>query len=272
MTRPGLGSALTARLFPDEGVGTTDPVEWIEQRLGERLWSKQIEVARSVVEHRYTAVQAAHAVGKSFLAARLAAWWIASRPVGEAFCVSTAPTTPQVRAILWRELGRAHRKGALPGRITTGNVPEWWIGGELVAWGRKPADLTDREAAAATFTGVHAARVLVILDESAGIAPWLWDAIDTLATNEAARVVALGNPLDPSSRFAEVCQPGSGWNTIKISAFDAPAFTGERIPPELADVLVSRRWVESAASGGARIRRSSSPAFSRSSPSRLRMR
>lgn len=244
MTRPGLGSALVGRLFPEQASGAHDPVEWIEQTLGERLWSKQVEVARSVLAHRYTAVKAAHAVGKSWLAARLAAWWIASRPVGESFVVSTAPTTPQVRAILWRELGRAHRRGALPGRITTGSVPEWWIGSELVAWGRKPADLSDREAAAAAFSGVHSPRTLVILDESAGIDGWLFDAADTLATNEAARVIALGNPLDPTSRFAEVCKPGSGWNTIKISAFDAPAFSGEKVPPEIAEVLVSQRWVE----------------------------
>ena len=49
-------------------------------------------------------------------------------------------------------------------------------------------------------------------------------------TNENARVLALANPTDPTSRFAEICAPGSGWNVIRVSAFDTPAGdrTGER--------------------------------------------
>jgi hypothetical protein len=55
---------------------------------------------------------------KSFTMSRLAAWWLDVHPIGEAFVVTTAPTTAQVEAILWREIGKAHRKGNLPGRIT----------------------------------------------------------------------------------------------------------------------------------------------------------
>jgi hypothetical protein len=58
--------------------------------------------------------------------------------LGEAFVVTTAPTTAQVEAILWREIGKAHRKGNLPGRITLD--AKWYMGQELVAYGRKPAD------------------------------------------------------------------------------------------------------------------------------------
>jgi hypothetical protein len=45
-------------------------------------------------------------------------WWIDVHPPGEAFVVTTAPTTPQVEAILWRYMGNAHRNASLPGRIT----------------------------------------------------------------------------------------------------------------------------------------------------------
>jgi hypothetical protein len=238
------GSRLAARLFPEEVAASRDPVEWVRERLGEHLWSKQVEVARAVLEHRHVAVPSAHGTGKSFLAARLGAWWIATRPTGDAFLVTTAPTTSQVRGILWRELGRAHRKGGLPGRITTGQVPEWTIASEIVAWGRKPADLTDPEAAAAAFQGVHARHVLVVIDEAAGIEPWLWDAVDSLVTSERGRVLALGNPTDPTSRFADVCEPGSGWHVVRVPASTTPAFTGEKVPGDLLDVLVSRRWVD----------------------------
>jgi hypothetical protein len=59
-------------------------------------------MAQSVVENRYSAFKASHDVSKSHTMSRLALWWIDVHPPGEAFVVTTAPTTPQVEAILWR--------------------------------------------------------------------------------------------------------------------------------------------------------------------------
>jgi hypothetical protein len=212
------------------------PVGWIERRLGERLWSKQVEIALAVRNHRRVAVHSCHGVGKSFLAARLAAWWIDAHPPGTAFVVTTAPTFEQVRAILWREIARAHAKGKLAGHV---NLTEWFVGGELVGFGRKPAD-TDPAA----FQGIHARYVLVILDEAAGVPKALWDAATSLASNEESRLLAIGNPDDPGSYFARVCAPGSGWEVIGIDAFESPNFTGEPVSNELRALLVSPVWAE----------------------------
>jgi hypothetical protein len=95
-------------------------------------------MAQSVVDNRYSAFKASHDVSKSHTMSRLALWWIDVHPPGEAFVVTTAPTTPQVEAILWRYMGNAHKKVGLPGRITLD--AKWYIGNELVAYGRKPAD------------------------------------------------------------------------------------------------------------------------------------
>lgn len=239
-----IADALIDRMYPALSTEAQNPVGWIEQRLDDRLWSKQREIAESVRDHRYTAVQSAHATGKSFLAARLCAHWISTHPVGQTFAITTAPTGPQISAVVWRELAIAHSSGGLQGRINHGAVPEWKIGPHLVAQGRKPQDLVDPEQASAAFQGVHARYLLVVLDEAAGIPKWLWDAVDSLATSADSRVFAIGNPTDPSSQFAKVCQPGSGWNVIQVSAFDTPAFTGEKVRHGLLDVLVSESWVE----------------------------
>jgi hypothetical protein len=71
----------------------------------------------------------------------------------------------------------------------------------------------------------------------------LWDAADSLIANDDSRFLAIGNPDDPHSEFAEVCKPGSGWNVIPISALDTPNFTGEAVPEELKHVLVGPIWV-----------------------------
>ena len=218
-----------------------DPVAWVEDELNGFVWSKQQEILESVRDHRRTAVQSCHGMGKSWGAAHVTAWWIACHPPGEAFVVTSAPTFNQVKAILWREIGRIHARGSLPGRL---NKTEWWLdmpagNEEIVAFGRKPADQDP-----ASFQGIHARHVLVLFDEAGGIPEDLWVAADSLISNAYSKFLAIGNPDDPSSEFKQVCQPGSGWNTLQVSAYDTPNFTGEVVPPWLNDLLVSRQWVQ----------------------------
>lgn len=214
----------------------TDPVGWVTDKTGEFLWSKQREIAASVVANKRTAVKSCHDAGKSFIASRLIAWWIDSHPPGEAFVVSTAPSFPQVRAILWREIGRAHRKGDLPGRV---NQTEWHLGPEIVGYGRKPSDYDEH-----SFQGIHARYVLVVLDEACGIPDQLWTAVEAITTNADCRILAIGNPDDPNTEFGRVCKPGSGWSVIQIAAADTPNFTDEPVPDTIRPVLLDPEWVE----------------------------
>jgi hypothetical protein len=251
------------RFDPPPSPYAGDPVRWTQERMEEWVTRDQDAIMRSVVQHRYTAVPSCHDVGKSWTASRLVGWWLDVHPPGEAFVVTTAPTAAQVGAILWREIGRAHRKADLFGYVTGAN--EWKIGhkggaSELVAYGRKPADYD-----ATGFQGIHARYVLIIIDEASGVPRVLYNAVDSLATNEHARVLAIGNPDDPSSHFHTICKPGSGWNVIQIDALRSPRFTlaevrqhpelirymieegiaptDEVIPEDLKDLLVSPTWV-----------------------------
>ncbi|MFI1194069.1 hypothetical protein ACH4T9_12540 [Micromonospora sp. NPDC020750] len=234
-----------ARMFEPAPVSPylTDPVGWVNNELGEHLWSKQRDIAASVVSHRRTAVKSCHNAGKSFLASRIAAWWIATHPPGEAFVASTAPSYPQVHAILWEEIRKAARASARKGNTVPGRVlqsDEWKLDdGTLVGWGRKPAD-TDEHG----FQGIHRRYVLVILDEACGIPRQLWTAVEAITTNRDCRILAIGNPDDPSTEFADVCKPGSGWNVIRISAFDTPNFTDEPFPENLRPLMLDPDWVE----------------------------
>lgn len=212
-----------------------DPVLWVRERLGQIVWSKQAAILEAVRDHRKTAVRSGHGVGKSHTASLAACWWLDVHPPGAAFVVTTAPTAAQVRAILWRYIRRNHKRAGLPGRV---NQTEWLIDEELVALGRKPAD-QDEDA----FQGIHARYVLVIIDEACGVPEQLWIAADALATNIDCRILAIGNPDNPASYFRKVCTPGSGWNTLSISAFDSPNLTGEDVPRDVALALVSAEWV-----------------------------
>lgn len=203
---------------------TINNIEYIGKKL-----VKCIEV--DSVNKLYLAGKGFVPTHNSWLSARLAAWWIASHPPGSAFVVTTAPSNKQVKAVLWKEIRRAWVAASLPGRL---NQTEWWVNNELVAMGRKPSDYDPT-----AFQGIHAKFVLVILDEGCGIPEAIYIAANSLASNEFSRLLVIGNPDDPSSHFEKICKPGSGWNVIPVSAYDTPNFTGEYVPQDVKDVLVS---------------------------------
>lgn len=237
--RAALNVQLRHKAIAGHAAYRDDPVGFVENVLDEHLWSKQREIAESVRDNRHTAVPSCHDSGKTFLAARLAAWWLETHEVGDAFVVSSAPTFPQVRVLLWREIGRAHRIGKLRGRV---NQTEWHMttggGEEIVGYGRKPADYNED-----AFQGIHARYVLVILDEAGGIPRTLFDAAETITTNEGSRVLAIGNPDHPGTEFQKVTQ-SPDWHTISIDGFETPNFTDEELPDGLHDLLLSPTWVD----------------------------
>jgi hypothetical protein len=212
-----------------------DPVRWAEERARVEIWSKQREILRAVTEHPRVAIRSAHSTGKTFTMGLLTCWWIDTHPAGEARVITTAPTSKQVDAVLWNEINQHHSRLKLAGRT---NRREWYIGQFLAALGRKPPDHVE-----AAFQGLHARYLLVLLDEAFGVPKHLWDEASTLASNENARMVAVGNP-DGDGEFERICRPDSGWHVIHISYRDTPNFTGELVSPRLREMLVSRAWVE----------------------------
>jgi len=222
-----------------------DGVAWVQDVLGDTIWTKQREIITALQTHRKVSVTSCHGVGKSFIAAAIVAWWLARDKVGDAFVVTSAPTGHQVKAILWREIARAHDRGGLKGRL---NQDHWLMPvttkdgetrEELVAFGKKPDDYKPTN-----FQGIHAPRVLVVFDEACGIAPPLWEAAESLISNEQSKFLAIGNPDDPTTQFAEISKPNSGWHVIDISAFSSPNFTGEAMPQRALDQLIGYTYVE----------------------------
>jgi hypothetical protein len=216
------------------------PQEWAA-RHGIDFWSAQQAIADSVQDVKRTTVRAGHAVGKSFTAAVLACWWVDTRP--NSMFITTAPTYDQVHGILWEEIRALHGRLKLPGAALA--TDEWKIGGRQVGIGRKPPDnAKGSDFDPATFQGYHrAGGVLVILDEASGVPEWLWNAVETVTTTDNCRILAIGNPDNPGSHFAKVCTPGHpGWAQHKISVFDSPNFTGEKVPPQVSAALVTQAW------------------------------
>jgi hypothetical protein len=227
-----------------------DPVGFVQQGLGETIWSKQVEILNSLRDNKRTTVSACHAPGKTHLAARIVAYWATVYPPGTTKIITTSTTYRQVRNVLWPHIRRIQRDKGLPGWT---NPTEWKVGdlGELVAEGIKPPDHDE-----AALNGYHAPNMLIVVDEAGGIAPSFGRDLEALTTGVNTKMVILGNPPVDAERtwFEGIC--GSpNYHHIEISAYDTPNFTGEKtdlcsacpegVPPhEIAQHLVDVAWVE----------------------------
>lgn len=253
-----------------------DPVLFAEDVLGITLWSKQQELVGLVKDNSHTVVTSAHGTGKSLTSSVLACWWVATRPLGEAIAIWTAPTYAQVNAILGEEIRKHHahaeqryKEGLspikLPGYVTQANQWKSDDGKILLGFGRKPADAAD-----SAFQGIHRRYVLVILDEACGIPESLWTGAEAITTTAGSRILAVGNPDDPASHFRKIFYDDPNWAKLKISAFDSPNFTinhlkhaegcddplcrqdhwaararlDKDIPDDLRPLLIQHDWVE----------------------------
>lgn len=212
----------------------SDPEAWMKDVLDLRIWSKQREMAQSVVDNVYTMVKSANGPGKSYFGAAIVAWFVSVFGPEETRVLLTAPVREQIDSIMFNYI-RSHYQRAIDlGRPLVGEITKQpkWITEEpyrlLLAEPKRPAD----QNLISTFQGIHDDHVLVIMDEVGGLPREMFDAANAVTTNAHARILGMGNPNKRSTAFHDVFtdrERFGAWNTITISAFDIPTFTGETI-------------------------------------------
>lgn len=219
-----------------------DPVLWAVDYLGIRPWSAQADVAMSLVNNKNVVVKAGHEVGKSWLAGLLICWWVDTRwdLPGGCFVVSTAPSTRQINAIVWREVRRFYNLAKkryneglvdhqLPGYITAD--AHWRLpDGIELGYGAKPPDGGDRESGNDSMSGIHARYVLAVGDEAVGLSKGLIGDLANITSNATSRRFLICNPTNPLSYVASIFKRAlKGWAMHTISVFDSPNFHGRGI-------------------------------------------
>lgn len=219
-----------------------DPVLWASDFLGIKPWSAQAEVAMALVDNKNVIVKAGHEVGKSWLAGLLICWWVDTRwdLPGGCFVVSTAPSTRQINAIVWREVRRFYNLAKkrfnegivdhqLPGYITAD--AHWRLpDGIELGYGAKPADSADKESGNDSMSGIHARYVLAVGDEAVGLSKGLIGDLANITSNATSRRFLICNPTNPLSYVASIFKRElKGWKAFTISVFDSPNFHGRGI-------------------------------------------
>jgi hypothetical protein len=222
-----------------------NPVGYIEDVLGDRLWSRQKEIAVAIRDNSRVAIPSCHSSGKTHLVARIAVWWIMSHPVGTARVLTTATNWRQVKNQLWPHIKTICERNDLPGRR---NMTEWFIGEDLVAFGFSS---NDPEA----IHGEHKTYLLIIVDEAGGIETTIGQAFESLMSSGDPHILLIGNPPfdEENTWFEDCCESKNIWKVIELPAADTPNWTNEdtgkctscpaTLPEhKISTHLVSRDW------------------------------
>jgi hypothetical protein len=218
-----------------------DPAHFARSVLGiETLWARQVEILEALRDHRRVAVPSCHESGKTMAASVAAVHHLLAYQPSKV--VTTAPTTRQVKDLLWAEIRARHGDmirtlGGDPG-LGAPTQTGWEIESDWFATGF--ATSPDKAQENATrFQGYHSPHLLVVLDEAGGVPREVWTAVEGLLTSSNARVLAIGQP-QAGSEFERVCR-SPDWRVIRISAFDCPNVQ----PGATAQSWgVTREWVE----------------------------
>lgn len=215
----------------------TDPFAFCVDTFGGYYTDDQIAVMEHVRDYPVTIAESANGIGKTHIAAKIAAWWYKSFKDayhGAYAQVYTAAAPPERNLIqlLWGEIGglvQNHPHVFANDRpihlhiSDTKNIRSYITGVTIPATGT-PAQ---REA---SFSGKHAPFLLFILDEGDAIPHEVYKGIESCLSGGKARLLVMYNPRSDTGPIAKL--KASGVKPIKLSAFSHPnVVTGRDIIP-----------------------------------------
>jgi phage terminase large subunit len=207
------GPALPATGANDFTAYRERPVEFVRDILGADPWERQADILQALACESRVTVRSCNNAGKTLCAAWAALWFLQTRP--GSIVVTTAPTTRQVKDLLWRRIRAAFNGARTPlnGRCLTQMLEcgtDWYATGFS----------TDEEV---NFQGPHSPHgVLFIGDEASGLAEWLFQAASGFMTEAGAKMLLIGNPNVASGYFYNSHLTWPDRQRFHISAFDVP--------------------------------------------------
>ena len=176
-----------------------------------------MSICQSLVDNKWTAVESATSVGKTFLGACIVLWFLEC--FENALVVTTAPKEKQLQLHIWKEIGKLYNRFCI-GTLTKLQIRMVEGRDEWIAIGFV-AGIRAEEESATKAQGFHAEHMLIIFEETPGVPQPIMEAFQNTAQAPHNLLLAFGNPdhqLDTLHKFAGL----KNVNAIRISALDHP--------------------------------------------------
>lgn len=203
-----------------------DPVAFVRECLGATPDAWQADVLRAFPENQRIALKACKGPGKSTVLAWLVWNFLLTRPHPKVVCTSISGDN--LRDGLWTELAKWQARSPIlreafewtTTRIQANDHPETWFASAR-QWSRS----ADSSQQADTLAGIHAERVLFVIDEAGGVPDAVAAAAEAgLATGIETKLLLAGNPTMLEGPLYRACSRERAlWWVKEISSDpDAP--------------------------------------------------
>jgi hypothetical protein len=224
-----------------------DPVLYVRQRFDIAPTPQQVQILEAIAPPgAKVSVRSGHGIGKSTAAAWAVFWFLETHDFAKVPC--TAPSSHQLRDILWGELGKWRRR-ADEHSAALDIAPRFWLSTlfRLLTdsltdpgardWGAFAR--TARKENPEALQGFHGDHMLYVVDEASGVPEEIFEAAEGALSTEGARVLMLGNPTRNSGTFAASHKHNRGeYTALHFRSQDSPL-----VAPEYRERLV-HTWGE----------------------------
>ena len=177
------------------------------------------------------AIKSGAGVGKTGAVAALILWHLAVFPDSKIPC--TAPTSPQLKSVLWPELSKwvsnipIKIREYFPFDVQTEKV----FMHDNFAVAR-----TARDGNYESFQGFHAKSIMLIADEASGVPDEVFLAGQGVMAEDGAMTILVGNPTRPTGWFFDAFHGDShNYWTMTVSCRDS-----ERVPKKYVDDMAEK--------------------------------
>lgn len=224
-----------------------NPILYVRQRFGTEVTWQQAQILEAITPSgSKVSVRSGHGIGKSSSASWAILWFLETHEYSKVPC--TAPSSHQLKDILWGELSKWRRKADAIS-AERGHPQRYWLSRlfKLVndslydpgakEWGAfaRTARKEDPEA----LQGFHANDLMYVIDEASGIDEAIYEAAEGALSTPGARVLMLGNPTRNSGTFAASHKQARGdYTALHFRSQDSPL-----VDPGYRERLISK-WGE----------------------------
>lgn len=205
---------------PRETLVVSDPVEFIRDKLQDKLWSRQIELVRSTWENTITGCISGQKTGKTRCAADIAVAWCKGHSNGIVRLASASED--QLIDGLWGEIRRLLLNHPELGPAPALAPSTGW----RLSENQKIIGVTAKEAN--RMAGRSGEEQLWIVDEACGIDYPLWEVILGNLMG-GGHLLWLTNPVTIGGKVYDWdTKPDSAANIVRIDARETPNFPGSK--------------------------------------------
>lgn len=207
--------------------------DWLKEQIRE-LCNDETAVVNGSTYVKTVAMTGCAAAGKSFSAALFAlAWWQADPDISTVIVCST--TKDMLKKRVWDPISNLHvsaidavtKKLRPVGRLIDSRTKVVWDDGHRTddkhgVFGLAVAG-GETQKALQHIKGIHAERVMVVVDEGEATPEAIFAAIANIRKGcQEFILVVLGNSVSHMDAHGQVCTPTGGWNSISIESESWP--------------------------------------------------